>query len=132
MGAKLTIAFLLILAAGCATKKNIVAPTVVHTVAPAIVTPLPTPTPAQAHEYQVKPGDCLWTITENRGTDPFLWPSLWKANRDFIRDPDKIEIGEWLDFPDGVSMEEISWALTAAYNWPELRPAKSRGTTRNK
>jgi nucleoid-associated protein YgaU len=129
MGAKLTAAFLILFALGCATQKKLVPAdqatvTITENVAPL---PTPAPTPAAGGEYRIKPGDCLWTITENRGTSPFLWPSLWKANRDYIQDPEKIETGEWLQFPEGVSTEEMNWALQAAYDWPDRKAAKRRG-----
>ncbi|HTX19057.1 MAG TPA: hypothetical protein VMG34_10395 [Bacteroidota bacterium] len=45
--------------------------------------------------------DCLWNISKQRKIydSPFLWPKIWQANRDQIKDPDLIRIGEHLKIP---------------------------------
>ena len=105
---------------GCAKAKPV--PVVIAAVAPE-----PTPEPTQEPQlrdpktYQVQPGDCLWNIAKGQGADPFLWPILWKANRDYIMDPDNIEIGEILEVPHGVPVDDIGWARGVAADWPERR-----------
>ncbi len=45
--------------------------------------------------------DCLWNIAgniENYG-DPFMWPKIWQANTDQIRNPDIIYPGQELIIP---------------------------------
>lgn len=45
--------------------------------------------------------DCLWNISgdlDNYG-DPFLWPKIWQANTDQIRNPDLIFPGQVLTIP---------------------------------
>lgn len=45
--------------------------------------------------------DCLWNIAgniENYG-DPFMWPKIWQANTDQIRNPDIIHPGQTLIIP---------------------------------
>ncbi len=49
-----------------------------------------------------KERDCLWNIanrTEIYG-DAFLWPKIWQANKDIIRNPDIIFPGQELQLPD--------------------------------
>ncbi len=45
--------------------------------------------------------DCLWNISKKKQIydNPFLWPKIWQANRDHIKDPDIIRIGEHLKIP---------------------------------
>jgi len=45
--------------------------------------------------------DCLWNISKKKQIydSPFLWPKIWQANRDQIKDPDLIRIGEHLKIP---------------------------------
>jgi nucleoid-associated protein YgaU len=45
--------------------------------------------------------DCLWNISKKKQiyNSPFLWPKIWQANRDQIKDPDLIRIGEHLKIP---------------------------------
>jgi nucleoid-associated protein YgaU len=45
--------------------------------------------------------DCLWNISKKKEIydNPFMWPKIWQANRDQIKDPDIIRIGERLKIP---------------------------------
>lgn len=45
--------------------------------------------------------DCLWNISKKKQIydNPFLWPKIWQANRNQIKDPDIIRIGERLRIP---------------------------------
>ena len=46
--------------------------------------------------------DCLWNIAGNMEiyADPFLWPKIWQANTDQIKNPDIIHPGQVLTIPD--------------------------------
>ncbi|MEN6295435.1 MAG: LysM peptidoglycan-binding domain-containing protein [Chloroherpetonaceae bacterium] len=46
--------------------------------------------------------DCLWNIAGNMEiyADPFLWPKIWQANTDKIKNPDIIHPGQVLTIPD--------------------------------
>jgi len=53
--------------------------------------------------YTVKKGDCLWFIAgypEIYG-NPLLWPKIYEANRDKIKDPDLIYPGQVFIIPRG-------------------------------
>ncbi|MCS7000087.1 MAG: LysM peptidoglycan-binding domain-containing protein [Candidatus Kapabacteria bacterium] len=61
--------------------------------------------PAAKNKYVVRPWsesrDCLWNIAGNTEVygDPFLWPKIWQANTDLIRNPDIIQPGWELSVP---------------------------------
>ena len=61
---------------------------------------------AESEEHYVvrswaKYRDCLWNISKKKKIydSPFLWPKIWQANRDQIKDPDIIRVGEHLKIP---------------------------------
>lgn len=58
--------------------------------------------------YTVSDGELLWAIAKRPDVygDPFLWPLLYQANRDQIKDPRKIYAGQILTIPRNVSEEE--------------------------
>jgi hypothetical protein len=53
---------------------------------------------AFAEEYNVKEGDTLWDISDDKLSDTFLWPKLWKINP-HIKNPDLIYPGDMLMIP---------------------------------
>jgi nucleoid-associated protein YgaU len=58
--------------------------------------------------YIVSEGELLWAIAKRSDVynDPLLWPLLYQANRDQIKDPRKIYAGQALSIPRNVSEEE--------------------------
>jgi nucleoid-associated protein YgaU len=54
-------------------------------------------TPSALHE--VRAGDTLATIAATKLGDSSLWPALYRANRDQIRDPAKLYPGQKLEIP---------------------------------
>ncbi len=71
--------------------------------------------------YKVQPGDSLWKIASSEYIygDPFMWPALFKKNRDQIRDPDLIEEGIRLDFIEVMSPKETRQARQIAFEYDE-------------
>lgn len=53
--------------------------------------------PSSFHE--VRDGDTLATIAALTLGDPSLWPALYRANRDQIRDPARLHPGQRLEIP---------------------------------
>lgn len=77
------------------------------------------PTPMEAYEqdyaelptqYQVAKGDCLWWIAEFKQiyNDPFMWPLIYKANRDKINNPDLIHPDQVFSIPRNFTMDELA------------------------
>lgn len=74
--------------------------------------------------YLVERHDCLWTIAGQPKIygDSFQWPSLFKANRDQIQDPDLIYPRQVLKVEKGGSAEEIAHARQMALLTPKYVP----------
>lgn len=74
--------------------------------------PEPAPNPKAAfsppEEYVVRDGETLWTIAARRVIyrDALLWPLIYKANRDQIKDPRQIFPQQVLTIPRNVSDAE--------------------------
>ncbi len=50
--------------------------------------------------HVVRPGESLWRIAAMATGDPMLWPVLYRANRDQIKDPSLLYPGQRLTIPD--------------------------------
>ncbi len=50
--------------------------------------------------YQVETGDTLWKIAARAIGDATLWPALYLANRDQIKDPARVYPGQRLAIPE--------------------------------
>ncbi len=75
-------------------------------------------------KYVVVKGDTLWDIS-GKGkiySDNFLWPLLFKANRDQIEDPDIIEVGQELFVRKDWSKDEKMDARQKAKDTPPYVP----------
>ena len=68
----------------------------------ALSTVLPGAVPAEsgAQIHEVRPGETLWTIARITVGDPTLWPALYLANRDQIKDPALVYPGQQLAIPE--------------------------------
>lgn len=53
-----------------------------------------------ARTFDVAPGDTLWSIAASAMGDGTLWPALYRANRDRIKDPARIYPGQRLAVPE--------------------------------
>lgn len=88
--------------------------------------PIATPGPVEptAKEQIVKPrtsytvsdGDLLWSIAKRPDIygDPLLWPLIYQANRDQIKDPRKIYTGQILTIPRNSSESDREGARNQA------------------
>jgi nucleoid-associated protein YgaU len=67
-------------------------------------------------EYAVSDGDTLWLIAARQEVygDALLWPLLYRANRDQIRDPRQIYTGQVIDIPRDISPSERKDAIERA------------------
>jgi nucleoid-associated protein YgaU len=60
----------------------------------------PQPEPAASETtYTVKPGDSLSRIARQHYGDAQMWPKIFEANRDQIKNPDLIHPGQVLTLP---------------------------------
>jgi len=62
-----------------------------------------TTTTGEISEYIVKQGDNLWNISVQVYGDGYQWINIYRANKNFINDPNKIEIGMKLALPSAKS-----------------------------
>jgi len=80
-------------------------------------------------EYHlVKRGECLWWIAEYEDVynDPFMWPVIYAANQDQIKNPDLIYPGQELKIPRvGYTMEDIQEARRSAGSPKPYAPPES-------
>lgn len=89
---------------------------------PRKTTPASTPTdaippaPALPSQYTVTDGETLWIIAAQKEIyqDPLLWPLLYRANRDQIKDPRRVYGGQTLTIPRNQSEAEIAEARASA------------------
>jgi len=60
-------------------------------------------------EHKVKKGECLWWIAEYKEVynDPFMWPLIYKANRDKINNPDLIYPDQVFSIPRQFDLEKV-------------------------
>jgi len=60
---------------------------------------LPSADNPYAQHYEVKKGDTLSKIAEEFYGDARLYPKIFEANRDILKDPNKIRPGQKLRIP---------------------------------
>ena len=49
--------------------------------------------------HEVTKGESLWKIAERYYGDGSLYPKIFEANRDVLKDPDRIKVGQRLRIP---------------------------------
>jgi nucleoid-associated protein YgaU len=78
--------------------------------------PAPRPPLLPAVRYAVTAGETLWSIAARREVyaDPLLWPLLYQANRDQIKDPQHIYAGQVLAIPRNLSAADLEQAREKA------------------
>ncbi len=80
-------------------------------------------------DHVVKSGECLWWISEYEEiyNDPFMWPLIYNANKDKIKNPDLIYPGQTFSIPrSGYTMDEVREARrTAGAPRPYTPPEES-------
>lgn len=59
----------------------------------------PTPLAPAGKTYVVQKGDSLSKIAKREYGDANVWPKIFEANRDIIKDPDLIHPGQTLKIP---------------------------------
>lgn len=71
---------------------------------------------AENLEHVVRPGETLWSIAAKGDVydDPYLWPLIYKFNRDQIKNPSQIYPGQTLLIPIDVDERARRAAHTEA------------------
>ena len=81
-------------------------------------------------QHVVKMGECLWWIAEFEDiyNDPFLWPLIYDANKDKIKNPNLIYPGQVLTIPRiGYTKTQIDEARkTAGKTRPYVTPSDAK------
>jgi LysM repeat protein len=74
------------------------------------------PPPPPVTEYMVGNGETLWSISARKQVylDPFLWPLIYRANRDQIKDPKQIYPGQELNIPRNLKQADLNEARATA------------------
>ena len=68
-------------------------PAIIESGAPKIATP------AKPTKYVVKKGDSLWRIAGKIYHNPLKWPRIYRANKEKIKNPNKIYVNQVLTIP---------------------------------
>lgn len=61
------------------------------------------PAPKQGTTYTVQKGDCLWNIAKRVYGDGSRYVAIYEANKDKIKNPNLIYVGQVLTIPDATS-----------------------------
>ena len=61
--------------------------------------PTPSAPASETRTYEVKPGDSLSKIAKQEYGDANKWPQIFEANKDILKDPNKIYPGQKLKIP---------------------------------
>ena len=75
-------------------------------------------TDRKATDRTVVEGDTLWDLAYKEYDDPFLWPSIYRANRDQITNPHRIEIGQVLAVPNYLTLRDMEVFRERAFSEP--------------
>jgi len=98
--------------------------------APVKAVPPPPPPPKLLDEYLVESEENLQAIAARSDVyaDPQLWPLLYKANRDQIKDPRRVYPGQVLTIPRKLSEAELESARSEAAKSTLFQPPAETGT----
>lgn len=93
---------------------------------PAPVTEKPAPPPALPTTYTVEKCDDLWSISAKPQiyNDPWMWCLIYWANKDKVKNPNKIWEGTVLSIPRNVSDADKAKARDCAKKFPKYVPPK--------
>ena len=62
----------------------------------------------ELQDYQMSPGESLWSVAESELGNPYLWPVIYHVNRHVIDDPNAIPLATELEIPVISDSENLS------------------------
>ena len=82
---------------------------------------------SETRSYVVQEGESLWHVAGQQEVygNPYLWPLVWEANKNRVKQPYQVYQGLRLTIPAHPTLQEVSQALAySKSNGPEgMRPA---------
>jgi Tfp pilus assembly protein FimV len=89
--------------------------------APAPVTEAPAPAPVLCRDYTVEKCDDLWSIAAKPQiyNDALLWPCIFNANKDKIKNPNKLKVGTVLTIPCNLTDSQKAACRAQAGKFPK-------------
>lgn len=61
-----------------------------------------------SESYTISRGETLWSVSENEYNDPYLWPVIYRENRDWIENPNEIYPNRNIQLPGISDSDELS------------------------
>ena len=89
---------------------------------------------AAAAEYTVEKGDSLWKIAKEHLGSGFKWKEIYEANKDQIKDPNLIFVGQKLEIPGEEPAPDVPVepdapeVLSASVTWADPTLGETTGT----
>jgi nucleoid-associated protein YgaU len=70
----------------------------------------------ETKQHKVGKGESLWTISARPDiyANPFLWPLIWNANRDTVKNPSVLRAGQTLKIKPNPTIDEVVQAVNFA------------------
>jgi len=89
--------------------------------APSPVTAAPAPVPALCADYTVERCDDLWSIAAKPQiyNDALLWPCIFNANKDKVKNPNRLKVGTILTIPCNLTDAQKAACRVQAGKFPK-------------
>lgn len=101
--------------------------TIIKTLALFLVLTLSMGITSNAAPYTVVKGDNLWKIAKEKLGDGSRYGEIFEANRDKIKNPSKIYVGQVLVIPEGAATPEEKPASSPTVDLPTVKTTISKG-----